>query len=87
MPHDILRAVMNANPAILAEELADVYRFTEAVVKASGNEETLRPRVRRHYGDRGLVELALAVGACRVFPVTKRALGYATSCDRVQIQI
>ena len=39
------------------------------------------------YGDRGLVELALAIASCRVFPITKRALGYGTSCAAVTIEL
>jgi alkylhydroperoxidase family enzyme len=83
----ILQAVLAGNPDALPEELADVYRFAEAVVTASGEEDSLRERMRQRYGEAGLVELALAIAVCRIFPTTKRALGYATSCSRVAIQV
>jgi hypothetical protein len=35
----------------------------------------------------GLVELALAIASARVFPIAKRALGYATSCTLVDAKV
>jgi hypothetical protein len=57
------------------------------VVEASGNEEELRQRIRQRYGNEGLVEMALGIAAARVFPVTKRALGFATSCALVEVRV
>jgi alkylhydroperoxidase family enzyme len=87
VPAEILRAVLDGELERLPEDLATVYRFTEAVVKATGEEDELREQIRKHYGEEALVELALAIASCRVFPVTKRALGYATSCARVHVEV
>jgi alkylhydroperoxidase family enzyme len=87
VPADVIRAVLNNRPEDLPAELADVYRFAKSVVEASGEEEELRERVRERYGEEALVELALGIAAARVFPVTKRALGYATSCALVKVKI
>ena len=84
---ETLRAVLADSPEQLTTELAEVYHFARAVVAASGDEEELRPRIRARYGDEGLVELALGIAAARMFPITKRALGYATSCALVEIQV
>lgn len=84
---DIIRTVLAGDADSLPEELADVYRFTEAVVQATGDDESLRGRIRQHYGEEGLVELAFAIASCRVFPTTKRALGYAKSCRLVEINV
>ncbi len=81
----IVRAILNAKPDNLPEELADVYRFAEAVVRHTGDEEIYRERMRELYGEEGLVEMAIAIGICRVFPVTKRALGFAKSCSEVAV--
>jgi alkylhydroperoxidase family enzyme len=83
----VLRAVLGANPDALREDLSEAYRFAEAVVTRSGAEDHLREQIRRRYGEAGLIELALAIAVCRVFPSTKRALGYATSCSRVTVQV
>jgi alkylhydroperoxidase family enzyme len=84
---DVLRAVLNGRPEDLPEDLGDAYRFAEAVVTQSGGEDALRERIRLRYGDEGLVEMALAIAACRTFPITKRALGYAVSCSAVTLRV
>ncbi len=84
---DTIRATLNGEVEALSEQLADVYRFAEAVVRATDDDVVLREKVNQHYGDGGLVELALAIASCRVFPTTKRALGYAKSCRLVQIDV
>ncbi len=84
---DTLRAVLASRPDDLPPDLADTYHFAEEVVKASGEEGQYRERMRQHYGEEGLVELALAIAVCRIFPVTKRALGYAQSCSAVRVQV
>jgi alkylhydroperoxidase family enzyme len=87
VPADVIRAVLNNRPEDLTPELAEVYGFTKAVVGASGEEGELRERIRERYGEEGSVELALGMASARVFPVTKRALGYATSCAMVGIKV
>lgn len=80
-----LRAVLDRKPENLPEDLADAYRFAEGVVTASGAENDLRQKIRERHGEEALVELAFAIASCRVFPITKRALGYAVSCSDVTI--
>jgi alkylhydroperoxidase family enzyme len=84
---DIVRAVLAGRAEALAPELADVYHFTRAVLAASGEEGDARERLRARYGEEGLVELALGIASARVFPTTKRALGYATSCALVEVKV
>ena len=81
-----LRSVLDRKPENLPDDLADAYRFAEGVVTASGAENDLRQKIRERHGEEALVELAFAIAACRVFPITKRALGYAVSCSDVQIE-
>ena len=87
VPRDVLKAAVSGDPDALPEELADVYRFAEAVVRKTGEEGPFRERLRERYGEEGLVELALGIAACRIYPVTKRALGYATSCSLVPVEV
>jgi alkylhydroperoxidase family enzyme len=83
----IVRACLNSRPDDMSEQLADVYRFTEAVVKRTGDEDIYRERIREMYGEEGLIELAIAIAVCRVFPTTKRALGFAKSCSMVNVHL
>ena len=84
---EILRAVLDGKLDGLPEELREAYRFADAVVTANGEEGTWRERIRLRYGDEGLIEMALAIASCRVFPTVKRALGYAESCSAVAVRI
>jgi len=86
MSADLLESVLAERPDDLPLELAEVYRFARAVVKARDDEE-LRAKMRQRYGEEGLVELALAMAACRVFPIVKRTLGYAKSCSLVEVRV
>ncbi|MHC5210492.1 MAG: carboxymuconolactone decarboxylase family protein [Planctomycetota bacterium] len=81
VPADALAAVLASRPADLPEDLALAYRFAESVCERRDDVDALRDLARTRWGDAGVVELALAISASKVFPVTKRALGYATSCS------
>jgi alkylhydroperoxidase family enzyme len=83
----IIRCCVNDKPDDMPEQLADVYRFAEAVVRHTGDEEMYRERIREAFGEEGLVELAIAIAVCRVFPTTKRALGFAQSCSEVSLHL
>ena len=87
LPAELLRAVLDGKLDALPEELRDAYRFAEAVLAANGEEDAWRERIRLRYGDEGLIEMALAIASCRVFPITKRALGYAVSCSKVAVRV
>ncbi len=84
VPVEVLRAALDRQPGQLPADLADVYHFTEEVVQATYQEAELRERIRKRYGEEALVELALAIAGCRIYPVVKRVLGYAMSCQKVQ---
>lgn len=84
---DVLAAAVEQRPDDLPDALVDVYRFAEAVAHQRENLDDLRERIRSRFGDEGLVELALAIGFTTVFPVAKRALGYAVSCQRVTVHV
>lgn len=87
VPAEHLRAVLDGQLDGLPEEVKDACRFADAVVTANGEEDGWQERIRLRYGDEGLVELALAIATCRVFPVTKRALGYAVRCSTTAVRV
>lgn len=87
VPAEVLRAVLDGKLDALPDELRDAYRFAEAVLAANGEEDALRERIRLRYGDEGLIEMALAIATCRVFPTIKRALGYAVSCSAMAVRV
>ena len=84
---DVLTAVVDREPDKLSPQLRDVVLFTEAVVTSSSAVDELRVKVEGHYGAAGLVELSLAIATSRFFPIVKRSLGYATSCELVTLEV
>lgn len=87
VPADVIRAVVERRPEDLSPELADVYRFAEAVLSDDPDQDRLRERMRERYGDEGLIEMSFGMASTRVFPMTKRVLGYATSCSKTKIAV
>lgn len=85
----LLRAALQA-PATLEPALADALSFGGLAARpdAPGEElDPLRERLRDRWGDRGLVDLSLAVAGAQGFPVLKRALGFARSCRLVEVEV
>jgi hypothetical protein len=65
-----------------------VVAFVEAVVRADdATVGELRPALEAELGGAGLAELAIAIAGARVYPTTKRALGLAVSCSRVEVTV
>jgi len=87
VPVEHLRAVIETRPDALPEHLADAYRFAEATLARQTDAADLRERLRARYGDAGLIELAFALAVAKTFPTIKWALGYATSCAKVRIDL
>jgi alkylhydroperoxidase family enzyme len=90
IPPAVLRAVVDGRPDALPEELSDIYCFVTKVMERTYDEGDLREKIRARYGRRGdaaLSEIALVLSSARAFPVTKRVLGYATSCSAVTVVV
>ncbi|MEM7133499.1 MAG: hypothetical protein AAF702_44805 [Chloroflexota bacterium] len=83
----VIQSVLDNAPDTLPSELATIYHFTRAVIEQTGTEETYRTSIQEKWGEEAVVELALAIGSSRLFPIVKRSLGYATSCSLVEIQV
>ena len=81
-----LSAVLGDQQDALSEELRLCVAFARAVLARSQAAEPLREQVLGRFGERGLVSLAFALTAARIFPTVKYALGHGSSCQRVQVQ-
>ncbi len=79
-----IRAVLAGEPLTAPE--ADAVAFARMT---AGREDPAEPRQRLldRFGDRGVVELALAVTTAQAYPTMKRALGFATACALVTIDV
>jgi len=76
--------------ALLCGEAADAdaklgFDFARALLTATDNLDGLRDAVEARWGRQGIVALSTMAMVSRNFPVLKRALGHARTCQRVRI--
>jgi hypothetical protein len=81
----ILRAIVARDVAALPFEVALALRFAEATLNHAPEADDLRDEVVRRFGKRGLVSLAFAMTASRLYPTLKYALGHGRACTRLSI--
>jgi len=81
----VLRAIVARDFAAMPYDVALAARFTEASLRHAPEADDLREEVVRRFGRRGLVSLAFAMVAARLYPTLKYALGYGRACTRVTI--
>jgi hypothetical protein len=61
------------------------FRYGVAVSRNDPEAVTLAEEAERRYGKRGLVSLAFAVAASRVYPTLKRGLGHGAACTKIRV--
>ena len=76
---ELLRAAITDQADELPEPLRNICVYLRALHERRDADD-LRRRIRKHYGQAAVVELALVAGVARVIPTIKRALGYAQAC-------
>jgi alkylhydroperoxidase family enzyme len=79
-----LRAIVARNTAALSHDARLGLALADAVL-AHAPCDDVRGEIRRRWGEAGLITLAYAIAATRIYPTMKRALGHAHSCERLQI--
>ena len=82
----VIHAVLDGDEDQLPHDLADVARFTKSILTVNDDDD-LRQKMRKRYGERGLIELAYAIASSRIPPTVKRTLGYAKSCSLVPVAV
>jgi hypothetical protein len=81
----ILRALVARDVTAMPFEVALAVRFAEASLHRAPEVDDLREEIVRRFGKRGLVSLAFAITAARIFPTLKYALGHGRACTRLTI--
>ncbi len=85
VPAEQVQAVLQRDVQSMSPNVALAVRFAEAVVYRLPYEDETRDAVRAQWGDKGVIDLALALQVGRLFPMLKAALGYAKECQRVEV--
>jgi hypothetical protein len=81
----VLRAIVARDFAAMPDDVALVVRFTEATLRHAPEADELREQVVGRFGKRGLIALAFAMLAGRMYPTLKYALGHGHACMRLSI--
>jgi hypothetical protein len=81
----ILRAIVTRDITALPFDVALALRFAEASLRHAPTADDLREEVVRRFGQRGLVSLAFALTAARLYPTLKYAMGHGRACTRLTI--
>jgi alkylhydroperoxidase family enzyme len=85
MSKDQIEAVLRRDPRAMSDPTLLAFRFADAVARRSPHDEEYRDAVRAQLGQKGVVDLTLALQMSRTFPMVKRALGFANECRRVTV--
>jgi hypothetical protein len=85
MARDQIEAVLRRNPRAMNDATTLGFRFADAVVRRSADDDEFRDAVRAQWGEKGVIDLTLALQLGRMFPMVKAGLGYARECRRVTV--
>lgn len=83
----LIQLLLENEMSAFPNTLRVVADFTQAVLERKPNLDDTRAAVIQIFGERAVAELALAIASVRVYPVVKRAMGYARSCSLVQVSL
>jgi hypothetical protein len=81
----ILRAIVARDFAAMPYDVALAARFAETSLRHAPEADDLREEVVRQFGKRGLISLAFALTASRLYPTLKYALGHGRACTRLTV--
>src|ERR1700685_733466 len=81
----VLRAVLADNPDAMPADVALVWKFTRATLAHDAAADEYREAIVKRWGRLGLVSLAFAITAARIYPTVKYALGHGKACMRIVV--
>jgi hypothetical protein len=85
MPKQQVEAVLRRDISAMNSETVLGFRFADAVIRRSADDDACRDAVRARWGERGVIDLTMALQMGRMFPMVKAGLGYARECRQVSV--
>ena len=83
MKAEVIGALLSGAPTDADAQLG--FDYGRALLNASDNLDALRETIAAKWGQKALIGMSLAAMTSRNYPVLKRALGHAKTCQRVRI--
>jgi hypothetical protein len=81
----VLRAVLTDDPGAMPPDVALVWKFTRATLAHDAAADEYREPILQRWGRLGLISLAFAITAARIYPTVKYALGHGKACTRIVV--
>jgi hypothetical protein len=85
VPKQQIEAVLCRDTSAMNPATRLGFSFADAVARRSADDETFRDAIRAQWGQKGVIDLTLALQMGRMFPMVKAGLGYALQCRRVTV--
>ncbi len=85
VPPDQIQAVLRRDLGAMSADTLVAFRFAEALTWRRRDLDHARQALRRRWGEAAVIDLTLAVQVGRIFPMVKAGLGYAKTCQAVQL--
>ena len=82
---EVLRAVLAGDADAMPPDVALAWKFTRATLAHDASADEYREAIVQRWGRLGLISLAFAITAARIYPTVKYALGHGKSCVRVVV--
>jgi hypothetical protein len=83
MKGEVIRALLSGTPTDPDAQLG--FDYGRALLLAADNLDDLREKIEKKWGKRALMALTLRAMTARNFPVIKRAMGHAKTCQKVRV--
>jgi hypothetical protein len=80
---DQIEAVLRRDLRAMSRDTVLGFRFADAVVQRTADDDEYRDAVCAQWGEKGVIDLTLALQMGRMFPMVKAGLGYTKKCRRV----
>jgi len=81
----VLRAVVERDFASMPAEIALAVRWADASLAHAPEADEMRDNIVGLWGKRGLISLAFALTAGRIYPTVKYAMGHGRACKRLNV--
>ena len=81
----MVRAIVARDVRRLSADASLGLRLADAVLAHESTDDA-RANVVARFGEKGLITLAYAIAATRIYPTLKRALGHAHTCERLRVE-
>ena len=80
-----IAAVLRRDKTVMSPDVRVAFDFADAILRRAGDDDGPREKVRARWGDKGVIDLTIALQASRFYPMVKSGLGFAKTCQRVDV--